>query len=603
MYQWKYWEIPNDIGFLDFRKSHPHRVDKFNHPIESEYYQGWESAYIYAYQVLSGERNASRYEIAMVERFIHDTLREDLTFDRDEIELVLTVANELRHPKGALGGTRFFLMRWMVFVMANVFGFFYAKTDNVPEDIRGHRRFQKSNVFVARGNSKTVLSAVIAIVNTIFTENMSPICTTSATTAKQSRIAFKDISSMIKTASPSIKKRFKILQNEIRCLPNGGTIVPTSKQAESLDGLRVVTGILDEIHAHPDSSITDVIETGTRSSKDPIIFCISTAGTDTQSYGREVFEWSKEIATGIAKGNDRTFACVYTVNDEDAEDWENEANWERANPALGHAVSVGGLRAARDEAKRNAVARSNFMTKHLNVFVDFDEANFIDSADLERGKYNELNINDFKGMECYLGLDLAGVSDLSSLVYLFPTDDGGMTVFQKSYLPESAARDLKPSIHDRYYTAQQNGELVFTPSEVTDLDYIRADIENAFEDFNVQALSIDAASGGAQFANQLSEVGIDAVAVKQGYGLSESAVQVQRLLKSGLFKYDSDLLAWCFGNALVREGIKGEICVIRPKNDLTKKIDVCIATIIGMSQTILKENKTSIYETHDFRFL
>lgn len=601
MYQWKFWDLSDiDIEKYNYRINEPELTDAWSHSINSEYFQGYKGAYQYAYDVLTGIRPAGDAEIAMVERFIFDLNREDLFFDEEEVDIVIQVVNELRHPKGILGGTRFFLMHWMIFILANVFGFYYS--NKAHDGLKGARRFIKSSVFVARGNSKTVLSAAIAIVNSLFTENKSPICTTSATTSKQSRIAFEDISKMIKSASPSIKKRFNCLQNEIRVLHNEGKIFPTSKQSESLDGIRVVTGILDEIHAHPDSSIVDVISTGAQSSKDPILFMISTAGVDTMSYGREIFDYSKEIAKNQMQ-NDRFFACVYCPNDNDLDNWHEERVWITANPALGHAVILENLRAAYSEATRNASARANFLTKHLNVFVDFDENNFIDATELISCRNNNLNRTDYKGKTCYLGVDLAGVSDLSSLVYIFPNDDGGVQVFQKSYLPESAIRELKPSLQDRYYKAHKDGELILTIGEITDFEYIKNDIVDAYATYDVQGLSIDGAAGGVRFASELEDLGIEAVAVKQGFGLSETAILLQSLIKSNKFEYNSDLLEWCYINALQVEGTFGDIKVIRPKNDLSKKIDICIATLIGLSQTILQENQYSIYEQQEVRFL
>lgn len=602
MYQYKYWKIPEDIRFLDYRTNEPDLIDQFGHSIQGDYFQGWESIYCYVYDVLTGKRVAGKSEIAACERFVYDLNREDLVFDTDEVDFCITVCTSLNHPKGPIAGKPFFLMNWMIFIIGQVFGWRYS--DKARETLRGEQRFIKSNIFVARGNSKTVLSAALAVIISLITKNGSPVLTTSATVQKQSRIAFDDIKKMIQTASPSIKKRFRLLQNEIRVLHNDGKIFPTSSESQVLDGLRIVGAIIDEVHAHPNSAVVDVLSTGMQSSKDPHMMTISTAGVDTQSFGREVFDYSIDIAKNI-QTNDRLLAVVYTVDKEDEEHWDNELNWEKANPSLGHAVSLEGLRAAYTEATRNPKARANFLTKHLNVFVDFAEESFINASELFECRDRQLNdISKYEGRDCYLGLDIAGVSDLSSLVYIFPNDNGGIDIFQKSYLPESALNDVKPNIKDRYYEANQRGELIFTPTEITDIDYIVNDIISAHEQFNIKGLSIDAAAGGTKLSYDLmNEYSIDAVAIKQGYGLSESAILMQTLVKSNKLKYNSDLFEWCCVNALVQEGSSGDIRVIRNKSDHSKKIDACIATVIGLSQTILQENQNSIYEHQDVRFL
>ncbi|WP_188013172.1 terminase large subunit [Photobacterium damselae] len=603
MYKYKFWKIPEDISFLDYRTNEPNLTDSFGHCIStSDYYQGWQSIYQYCFDVLTGKRVAGQHEIAACERFVHDLHREDLVFDKAEVDFCITVCTCLRHPKGPIAGTPFFLMPWMIFIIGQVFGWRYS--DKARESLRGEQRFIKSSIFVARGNSKTVLAAALVVIISLITANGSPVLTTSATVQKQSRIAFEDIAKMIKSASPTIKKRFRLLQNEIRVLHNDGKIFPTSSESETLDGLRICGAIIDEVHAHPNSKVVDVLSTGMQSSKDPHMMMISTAGVDTQSYGREIFEYSKEVAKNV-QTNDRLLAVVYTVDDEDHDNWHDEATWEKANPALGHAVNLESLRAAYVEATRNEKARANFMTKHLNIFVDFEEESFVNASDLFACRDRSLNdIAKYENKECYLGLDIAGVSDLSSLVYIFPAPDGGIEVFQRSYLPESVLNDVKPSIKDRYLEANKRGELIFTPTEITDIDYIKQDILNAYKDFNVQGLSIDAAAGGTKLSYDfIDEHDIEAVAVKQGYGLSESAILLQSLIKSNKFRYNSDLLEWCFVNALVQEGQSGDIRVIRNKADHSKKIDICIATVIGLSQTILQENQDSIYEHQEVRFL
>ncbi|KFA99259.1 terminase large subunit [Vibrio sp. ER1A] len=598
-YKWKYWEIPADISFLNFRVNEPDLKDAYGSSILGDYFQGWQSLYQYCYDVLSGKRTAGLAEIAACERFVYDLNREDLYFDKEEVDFAMLCSNELKHPKGPIAGTPFRLMGWMQFIIGQIYGWFYSS--KARETLRGDRRYQKSFIAVARGNSKTVLGAAAIVIQMLTTQNGSPIATTSATVQRQSRIAYEDVAKMLKSASPSIRKRFNVLQNEIRSVSNSGKIIATSSESETLDGLRITFALCDEIHAHKNSKIVDVLSTGLQSSKDPHLMCITTAGVDTQSYGREYMDYAEEVSRNVME-NDRLLAVIYQSDKDD--DWADESIWEKANPALGHAVSLESLRAAYVEATRNAQAAANFKTKHLNIWVDFSEDSFIEATELYECRESGINISDYKNRECYLGLDLASVSDLSSLVYIFPENDGGITVFQKSYLPEGAVIEAKPSVQDRYYNASKNGELILTPTEVTDFTYIKNDIENAYKDFDIQSLSLDAAAGGLRFAEELTEeYGYEPIAVKQGFGLSESAVLLQSLVKSKKFKYDSNLLEWCFINAVSQEGQYGDIKVIRPKNDLTKKIDICVAALIGLSNTILQENKMSVYEHQDIRFL
>lgn len=603
MTPFKYWDISQvNLEQYNYRANEPTLVDQFGNSILGSYFQGYQAIYQYVYDVLTGKRISGRGELAACERFVYDLHRKDLTFDHDEVDFTMVVANCLAHPKGALAGQPFRLLPFMQFILGQMFGWFYS--DKARETLVGERRFIKTSVWVARGNSKTCLAAVASITNMLTNENGSPTAICAASVTKQARLAFEDIATMIKSASPFVRKRFQVLRNEIRC-PDNGRIIIASSEADTLDGIRGSgLQLCDEIHAHSSSAVVDVLSTGMQSSKNPQMLMISTAGTNTQGFGREMFDYALDVATGVLEA-DRFLAIVYAVDAEDIANWDDESTWVKANPAIGHAVSLEGLRAAYSEATRNASARANFLTKHLNVWCEFDEASLVDSADLFQCRDKTLgSILDRKGQVCYLGLDIAGVSDLSSLVYIFPTASGGVEIFQKSYLPEPSLFGLKPSLRTKYYEANKKGELIFTPTEITDIEYIANDIISAVELFDVQGLSIDAAAGGAKFAYDLYDNHqIEAVAIKQGFGLSESAVLFQTLVKSHQLKYDSDLYEWCVINSLVQEGTQGDIRVIRSKADHSKKIDACIATIIGLSQTILQDKQQSVYETQDVRFI
>ncbi|HGY0993957.1 TPA: terminase large subunit [Aeromonas salmonicida subsp. pectinolytica] len=577
------------LNSFNHRAITPDLVDQYGHSIQGSYFQGIEAARQYCFDVLTGIRKAGRAEIGACSRFVSDMQRTDIELREDYSNLVIVIANSLKHPKGPLAGQPFYLLPFMIFILIQMFGWYY--TDAARETLIGQRRFIKTFWAVARGNSKTVVAAIASIANMVLNENGSPIGTCSAPVQRQSRIAFEDIGKMISSASPSIRSRFRVLRDEIRVLDSGGKIIPTSSEAKSLDGFRIAgLAVCDEIHAHPNGSIVDVLSTGMQSSKDPQLLMITTAGTDSQSYGREMMDYAVSVATGEVE-NDRFLSVVYAIDKEDEENWENEECWDKSNPALGHAVSLEGLRNACVEAKRNESSMANFKTKHLNCWVDYQENSFLNMGEMIDCRDESLKIEDFAGCKCYIGLDLAGVSDLSSLVYLFPDDEGSVAVFQKSYLPRSATRSMAEKDQDRYYNAARAGKLIITESEVTDFEYIKNDIIKAKSDYDVLGIGIDAAAGGIRFAADMEEEhDVEILGVKQGFGLSDSATMLQLLIKEGKFKYDGDrLLEWCYRNARAKESVNGETYVHRSKNNDSLKIDICIATLIGLSLVQFKE--------------
>ncbi|MGF1787103.1 terminase large subunit [Photobacterium swingsii] len=597
-----YWKYDFDLEKLNVAVTQPHLVDAFEHNISDEYFQGWQSAFQYCYNVLTGKRIASQSEIAMCERFVYDLTRDDLVFKHKEVDLAITIINMLCHPKGHLAGTRMDLMRWMIFVIANQFGWYYS--DKAHKNLRGARRYQQSAVFVPRGNAKTTLAAGITVVNTLLTVNGSPVSTCSATTSKQAGIAYKDIARMIKS-SPSIRKHFNVLAHEIRCTINDGTVMATSKQADSLNGFRISTAILDEWAAHPNAEVTDAIMSGSQSSIDPIIFCISTAYNNF-GYGYEVFNYVRDIAMNVIE-NDRLFSAIYSADDSDIEsnNFGIEEVFIKANPSYGHSVIPASLESAYVASKRSESAKANFLIKHLNVFYQFSNDNLLSSDELQAGRLiADLDDSKYCNKPCYVGIDLAGVSDLSSVALIFPQDDGSVETFHKAYLPQSVLDECSPALAERYMNAVKANELTLTYSEITDFEYIKDDLNSFVERFQVEAISIDQAAGGARFAMEYNEnAEVPIVAVKQGFGLSEATVLLKGLVKESKFKYVGNLLEWGLLNSLEREGNSGDIMIAKSVIDKQAKIDPAIATVIGLSRTILQETNSSIYEHQDVRFL
>ncbi|MGG5825934.1 terminase large subunit [Aeromonas salmonicida] len=570
------------IDHWNYRVNQPGLVDAHGHSIASDYFQGIESVKQYCWNVLNDKRLAGKAERDAISRFVKDFERDDIRFDESISELVCAVANSLRHSKGPIAGQPIYLLPFLQFVLMNMFCWYF--TDKAHPALVGQRRFIKTFFSVARGNAKTQVAAVASICNILLNKNGYPIATSSGPTRNQSDIAFQEISAMIKTGSKGIKKRFRVLTNEIQInSKTGGKIIKTSSEAGNLDGFRIGgLAILDEIHEHKDSSIHDVLWSGMASSADPQMLMITTAGFNTESFGKITYDYAIDVAAG-AVTNDRYFSIIYSIDPEDVDKWQDEAIWEKANPSLGHAVSKTSLMANRDESTTNDGKKASFIVKNLNCWYDFDETGYLNLNEFTDCRDHSLKLEDFKGRDCYLGLDLASISDLSSLTFIFPEKDGSFKAFQKSYISRATYNESIDKVQQRYFTAVKNKELYITESNVTDFEIIKQDIVQSHNDFKVIGLGIDAAAGGLRFSEELeAEHRIKSISVKQGFGLSDPAIRLQSAVKEQKFAYNDGLMEWCARNTVQKTGQWGDIAVVRP-TDRAKKIDIIISLLIGYS--------------------
>jgi hypothetical protein len=122
---------------------------------------------------------------------------------------------------------------------------------------------------------------------------------------------------------------------------------------------------------------------------------------------------------GTFADDETYFGIVYTIDDGD--DWSDPACWAKANPNLGISVYPDDIRRLADKAMRMASARSNFLTKRLNVWVNAAQA-WMDMRKWDAGADPELAIEQFLGQDAIIALDLASKRDIAEKLTLFERD-------------------------------------------------------------------------------------------------------------------------------------------------------------------------------------
>lgn len=121
-----------------------------------------------------------------------------------------------------------------------------------------------------------------------------------------------------------------------------------------------------------------------------------------------------------------------------------------------------------------------------------------------------VDLQQFKDAECYVGIDLSAVSDLTCWTVLFPPDEDRKIwpdkyVFKSfAYLPEDTIE--KSANRAIYKVFIKNGELKLTADNVIDYDVILNDlltlndscyiISVAYDSWNATQFAINATSAG-----------------------------------------------------------------------------------------------------------
>jgi len=557
----------------------------FNREI-SEYYQGWEAADQYAFDVINGDVITNIHVKETCARYIYDRTRKDIEFRVGCVDQAIKFTNLLKHVKGAISGNPMLLMNWQIFIVANLLGFYFTKGLR-----KGERRFTKGLCLVGRGNSKTTLAACLSTLFMLTSPNGSPSVFSAARTRAQAALSFTDTKKMINGADFSIRSMFEVHSHDISGLINDSLFKPLASEAQSVDGLRSSLNIIDELASHTSGEMMSTLITGTSATKDPLTFSISTAGIQLDGVCVHERNLVRDINADLIK-EDSYFGIEFSIDDDD--EWDDEQCWIKSNPALGHAVNINSLRSELARAKQSQVNKTAFKTKYLNVFVNTNNNPYISTDELEINcARNNLNIKSYKGRECYVGIDGAQRFDLASTALLFPEDDGSLTVFFRHYVPRGALKKLTSNKFEMYTQWEADGLLTITEGNSIDFEFIKDDIRFAAKNFKLQMVGYDPYAL-AQVAIELENEKIEMVEVRQGYAqLSEPSKLLQSLVSDGLLNYDKNdkVFLWCMANACMSEDQNANIKVHKDKLKIHDKIDCVIALITGLNPQILKQPK------------
>jgi phage terminase large subunit-like protein len=361
----------------------------------------------YVADVLAGTIPVSKYVRQAVQRHVAD-IREGskrgLYFDRQDAEFAIRCCAFFKHSKGKWGGEVFVPSPWQQFILWNIFGW---------KRKGGVRRFKRAYVEVARKNGKSTFLSVIAIILLALDGEQGAEVYSAATKKDQARIVFNEAKRMVKQ-SPDLKQLIKSFRNVMSVPDTESKFEPLSSDANSLDGLNVHGGIVDELHAHKTREVWDVLDTATGSRDQPLLVAITTAGFNQEGICYEVRGHCADLLQGLFE-DDSYFAFIACIDEDD--DWQDESCWIKANPNLGISAGLEDLRDKAKRALRTASARNNFLCKHLDRWTQQAQL-WLPIERWDACAVDGLTEASMAGRACYVGVDLADKLDLNGICFL-----------------------------------------------------------------------------------------------------------------------------------------------------------------------------------------
>lgn len=492
----------------------------------------------------------------------------------------------LKHTVGQYAGTPFEPLPWQQFILWNLYGF------HMPN---GRRRFNYAYISVGRKQGKTTLMAGMALAAMILDNEQSAEIYSAATKRDQSRIVFDEARRMVLN-SPTLKKYLTAGRHEITAAKTFGRFTYLSSDANTLDGTNPHLAIIDEYHGHATDEVSNVIKSGMQARQNPLHMTITTAGLNKNVPCFKLHQTCAEILRGV-KNDPAQFAIMYELDERDEKKWTNPAVWIKSNPSMGHTITETALaKQCRQAVNMGGSAEIEFRTKHLNVWTTSAKTWIPD-------RFWNLCESDMEPTgPCFGGLDLASVSDLTTLVLIWPTSDN-VVVRGWYWLPRDTyetALAQNPGHIYRQFAELDNFTL--TDGNATDYDAIRRTISgvhihagivtddqnNLMRRHQIEKIAFDRYNS-TQIAIHLVDDGVPIVPYGQGFvSMSPGAKQLEILVRSGRIAHDGDpVLRWCLGNVELKTDPAGNIKPDKSKS--TAKIDPIVAMCMAIGEHLRAE--------------
>ena len=545
----------------------------------------------YIEDVLTGKQNVGRLTRLSIDRSIRDRNCKDFYYvwDQAKADHAVSFIQMLRHTKGQMAGKPFTLSPFQVYFVSELFG--WQRKD-------GGRRFRKCYLEIARKNGKTELAAAIAVYCFVCDQEYGAEIYTAATTRDQARIAFETAKVFLKYAksdSAAINKLVSVLKYNFNIPYRNTKFEAVSADADTLDGLNPHCAIIDEYHAHKTSDVLEVMETGMGSRSQPLLCITTTAGFNRES---PCYHFRKVCIDILEqrKIDETVFPLIFAMDDDD--DWQDQNNWNKANPNLGLTPYMDYMEGQFQKAINEGSAKQiQFLTKNLNVWTSTSSV-WIQQSYITDARY-QYSADALNGLRCFAGLDLASTRDICAFVLVFPVQRGidKPHIISHFFCPAENVRERSLADGVPYVQWEQDGYLTMTEGNVTDYDFILKHINELSLRYRIEAIAFDRWNA-SQLVIQLTNDGAKMIPFGQGFvSMSAPTKELEKLfLSSGLTHDANPVMEWMLSNVLLRFDPAGNIKIDKAKS--TEKVDGPVAAVMAYAQIMLTEGPT-VYQSDD----
>ena len=547
--------------------------------------------------VAKGRIVACKWVKLAVKRHIKDLKegkKRGLWFDTAAAHLAVRFMECLPLSKVKPAGKLLRLEGWQLFITWCVYGWMRAD---------GKRRFNTVFVSVGRKNGKSTMCAGYALKGLTCDNEPGAEVYSAATKRDQAKIVFNEARRMV-LKCPSLKRLVNVFRSAMSVESTQSTYQPLGRDADTLDGLNPSCAIVDEVHAHKNRDVWDVIESGVGARDNPLLWGITTAGDGSpESIYAELKKRTEDVLTGTVE-DDTWFGIIFTLDEGDS--WKDERVWIKANPNLGVSVRIESLRSMAQKAAESPASVANFRRKRMNedvgtcsLWLPTDDGSkwlACSGGDFYDGHgLTPAAIAAFRGRKCWVGCDLSSLSDLTAMVFAFPAvgkPGGPLDVICFAWCPRQNAIGRTRDHRVPYMTWAEMGLLKLTDGDSVNYDELREQLRTARDvwGWDIQQVAFDPNNARYLLTKLKEEDGFanEGQLIEHDQrcgGMNEPILAAEKLILDKKLRHGGHpLLRWCVSNAVLFQDTGGRRRFNKRRS--REKIDLGVAMVMAVGRAV-----------------
>ena len=473
--------------------------------------------------------------------------------------------------EGQFAGKPIQLRPWQKRLIEELFGW--------EDPATGLRRYRKAFWFFPKKNGKSTLIAGIALYMLIADGEAGGQVILASNSREQSMNVFRPAAGMVEQ-SPALQEECQIVASSKRILhpETKSFLAVIPAEAKTIQGLSISCLIYDEIADAPNRDLYDKLTTASKARIQPLQLFITTAGKDFEGIGHELYRYAKSVLAD-PKSDPTFYPCLFELDK--TEDWQDEANWFKVNPALGDFNQLADMRAEYREALSSTSAANKFKMYSLNQWIQAADS-WLDADKWKQCYDPTFDESTLTQYPCFLSIDFAKITDLTAVSALWALGDRRYYLKTYFFIPEVGLRERVLRDHVPYDSWIEQNWVTTCPGTELDYAFPKQLITDLSSKYHVKNISYDL-WGARQFVQELEKEGIAPVTmVRFGHlTLAEPSKEFESLILGGRIKHDnSPCMNWQIGNVAPR--LDQNANIVPDKQRSSGRIDGVCSTIIAL---------------------